>query len=510
MYQDTGWQHESSMPSFLNVERIERPLRPHQEKAIAMLRQSIARGNKRVVIQLPTGAGKTRLAAEIVNGSLSKGNRAAFTVPMISLIDQTCDAFENEGIHDIGVIQSSHWRTNYAAQVQVASVQSLIRRSFPEAKIVLVDECHVRAKAIEDWMEKCPETIFVGLSATPWAKGMAEQWDDLICPVTMQELIDDGFLSKFVVYTPDHPDLKGIKTVAGDYHEGQLSERMQDTVLVANIVETWKQLGENEPTLVFAVDRAHARKLVGKFAEAGINMGYCDANVDRVGRQMLFERMARGELAGIVNIATLTTGVDADVRCIVLARPTKSAMLQCQIIGRGLRTAKGKERCIILDHAGNHDYFGGYVTDLGEPELLSGKVDREQKQKEKNEEGQAEGKNCPKCGAWKPPKVSICPSCGFKPERQSDIEEVEGRLKEFKPKKKKGDGVDKERFYRELLGYAALKGKSESWTLAMFKNKFDEWPHRKHGVEPITPTPQTISYIRSRNISYAKSKRRGG
>jgi len=145
---------------------------------------------------------------------------------------------------------------------------------------------------------------------------------------------------------------------------------------------------------------------------------------------------------------------------------------------------------------------------LGEPELLSGKVDREQKQKEKNEEGQAEGKNCPKCGAWKPPKVSICPSCGFKPERQSDIEEVEGRLKEFKPKKKKGDGVDKERFYRELLGYAALKGKSESWTLAMFKNKFDEWPHRKHGVEPITPTPQTISYIRSRNIAYAKSKGR--
>src|ERR1035437_3504007 len=100
-----------------------RPMRPHQHLGIAMLKRSLLSGNKRVVVQMPTGAGKTRFAAEIVNGALNKGNKIAFTVPAISLIDQTVDSFRVEGIDEIGVMQASHELTHYGMPVQVCSVQ---------------------------------------------------------------------------------------------------------------------------------------------------------------------------------------------------------------------------------------------------------------------------------------------------------------------------------------------------------------------------------------------------
>jgi superfamily II DNA or RNA helicase len=273
------------MATLFDMKPSLRPLRPHQERAMTMLRQSIGRGNKRVVCQMPTGAGKTRLAAEIVNGALAKGKTVAFTVPAISLIDQTLDSFEHEGISDIGVMQANHERTDMGMPVQICSVQTLAKRGCPDTDIAIVDECHIGSKAITSWMDKRPQTLFIGLSATPWRKGMASEWQDLIVPVRMQELIDAGYLSPFRVYAPSHPDLSQVRTKAGDYHEGDLANVMGDAVLIADIVQTWLQRAEWRPTLVFAVDRAHASKLQKEFAQAGVTMGYCDAFVDRIERR---------------------------------------------------------------------------------------------------------------------------------------------------------------------------------------------------------------------------------
>lgn len=326
-------------------------LNPHQELAIDMLRRSLASGHKRPMLQAPTGAGKTILSAAIVEGALRKGNPVLFVVPFLSLVDQTVEKFSEQGISSVGVMQGYHPQTDGEQPVQVASVQTLMRRSLPDAGIVLIDEAHRwfdfygKWMAMADW-EKIP---FVGLSATPWTKGLGKHYDDLLVPTTTKELIAKGFLSPFRVYAPSHPDLSKVKTVAGDYHEGQLSETMSQPVLIADTVSTWLKLGEDRPTLCFAVDRAHARKLAHQFEAAGVPTGYVDMDTPRDERQLIGERLRNGQIKVVCNVFTLTTGIDWDIRCIILARPTKSEMLFVQIVGRGLRTAEGKADCLLRD-----------------------------------------------------------------------------------------------------------------------------------------------------------------
>ena len=115
----------SALPLLADAPFQPRPLRDHQRRAIDLLSSSYLAGHRRTVLELATGAGKTRIAAEIVNRALAKGKRVCFTVPAISLIDQTVAAFEGEGIEFLGVIQANHPRTHYGAPVQIASVQTL-------------------------------------------------------------------------------------------------------------------------------------------------------------------------------------------------------------------------------------------------------------------------------------------------------------------------------------------------------------------------------------------------
>lgn len=490
----------ASLPLF-TAEATARPLRPHQHSGLALLKRSFMAGNRRVVVQMPTGAGKTRFAAEIVSGALAKGNTVAFTVPALSLIDQTIESFAVEGIDSVGVMQGSHERTDMTQPVQVCSLQTLAQRGCPDTDVVIVDECHMRFKVLSEWMRKRPRTTFVGLSATPWARGMAEDWQDLVCPVRMQELIDQRFLSPFRVYAPSHPDLSGVKTVAGDYHEGQLAEVMGDRVLVADIVETWLKRANWQPTLVFAVDRAHAAKLQTEFAAAGVPMGYCDAKIDRMERRVLFDQMARGEIAGICNVGTLTTGVDADVRCIVLARPTKSEMLHVQIIGRALRTASGKSEALILDHADNHARLG-FVTDIHHDRLLSGS---DKPPRTRKELGEAMPKECSSCGTLKAPKVRECPSCGFTPTRQSEIEAEEGELQEITRGKPKPTMADKQAFWSMANYVDRERSKGGRLAKALYKGKYGVWPKGLNSA-PVPPSPEFLSYEKSRRIAFAKSR----
>jgi DNA repair protein RadD len=202
-------------PPFPAVATEPRVLRLYQETAIDLLRESLRTGHRRPILQLPTGAGKTRIATEIVLGSLSKERQAIFVVPRLSLIEQTVAAFEREGIWNIGVLQGRHFRTNPNAPVQIASVQTLVRRDIPSADIVIVDECHLEFEKISKWIAS-PEwsaVPFVGLSATPWSRGLGKSYDDLLRPVSIQELIAEGYLSPFRIFAPPAPDLTGVRTV---------------------------------------------------------------------------------------------------------------------------------------------------------------------------------------------------------------------------------------------------------------------------------------------------------
>lgn len=479
------------------------PLHPHQLSAIAKLRSSLGSGKRRPIIQAPTGAGKTLLAASIVDGALNKGNRVIFCVPALSLIDQTVDAFWREGIRDIGVIQANHEMTNGLRAVQVASVQTLQRRSVPDAEVVVIDECHRFFDFYRQWMAHpaWAKVPFIGLSATPWTKGLGRYFDDLIVAATATELIEAGFLSPFKVFAPSHPDLSGVRTLAGDYHEGDLSAAMNKAPLTADVVETWRRLGEDRPTLCFGVDRAHAKQLQSRFEEAGIAAGYIDAFTEPEEREEVRRQFHNGDLKVVCNVGCLTTGVDWDVRCIILARPTKSEMLFVQIIGRGLRKAEGKDHLLILDHSDTHLRLG-FVTDVHHDHLDDGTPNSSKPAKDRV----TLPKECPKCSFLKPANVHRCPACGFAPEKRSSVTAEDGELREL-GKSSKPKPTEKHDFFAQLSGYASLHGKSDKWVLANFRAKFGEWPYRRE-VVPQQPSPEVLSWIKSRQIAWAKSQAR--
>jgi superfamily II DNA or RNA helicase len=245
-----------------------RPLRPHQDRALEELRRSLASGHRRPMLQLPTGAGKTVVAANIIRRALDKGKRVAFVVPALSLIDQTVAALEEEGIDCVGVIQGIHPRTDSEQLVQVCSVQTLARRKRPEVDLVIADDAQEMHKEIFRWMADCPDIVFIGLSATPWSRGLRKYYDDLIIAATTKGLIEQGYLSRFTVFAPLQPDLSGVGTVAGDFHEGQLADAVNKPTIVGDVIETWLRRAKGLPTLCYGVNRAHAEHLHQRFLNA--------------------------------------------------------------------------------------------------------------------------------------------------------------------------------------------------------------------------------------------------
>ena len=404
-----------------------------------------------------------------------------------------------------------------------------MKRSIPKADVVLMDEVHKWFSFYERWLskDKMPEwgnVPFIGLSATPWTKGLGSWFDHYHKAATIQAMIDAGNLSPFRVYAPSHPNLDGVRIVGGDYHEGELSERMQDAKLVGDAVETWQRLGENRPALCYGVDRAHAKKLQQQFLAAGISCGYQDAftpDVDKrkkdgvwvEGRKTIKSKFQRGDYKIVCNVATLTTGVDWDVRCIIMCRPTKSDMMMVQIIGRGLRIANGKDDCLILDHSDNHARLG-FVTDIDE--LYLGLHVGRTPLHDNRTAGIRLPKECPECSYLKPPKMAKCPACGFVAKVISRIEPEAGELRELKPKPKKplSDGQlmthnEKALFFAELKGYAFQHGYKEGWAANKYRERIGKWPaNDMKDVLMLAPRPSTANWIKSEQIRWAKTKAR--
>jgi len=481
-------------------------LRDDQAEALADLRHVVGKGKRRVMMQAPTGFGKTVLSSAIVQNAQAKGKRVLFTVPAISLVDQTVDAFWSQGIRDIGVIQGQHILTNWSQPVQVASVQTLQRRPLPKADLVLIDEAHKWFRFYEKWFfdPEWKDIPIIGLSATPWTKGLGKYYEELIVAGTTESLIEAGRLSPFRVFAPSSPDLKGVRTVAGDYHEGDLSEAMNKSPLIADVVQTWLRLGEGRPTLCFAVDRAHAKRLQQQFEEAGVPCGYQDAHTSDAERRELKRKFHNGEVKVVCNVGTLTTGVDWDVRCVIFARPTKSKMLFVQIAGRGLRTADGKDCCIFLDHSDNHLRLG-FVTDIHTTKLDDGKTNSAE-----TETAIALPKKCPQCSYLRPPRTGQCPNCGFKAEPVSKVEVQEGKLEELtkKPKNKAAKQFpNKAETFGALKLYARTHGYNSGWAAHKYRELYGVWPANelKHCAEAKL-TPELESWVKSRQIAWAKRR----
>lgn len=473
-------------------------LRPHQKKAAQMIIDSMRRGNRRVVCQMPTGAGKTVTAAKMIIATLAKGNRVIFTAPAISLIDQTVAAFEEEGIRDIGVMQATHPRTNPNAAVQVASVQTLARREIPAAAIVIVDECHIRSEAIVKLMEDRPDIWFVGMSATPWAKGMGLLWSDLVIPTTISDLITQGFLSKFTALAPEDPDLSGVKVRAGEYVEGSLAEVMATPERIAATVQTWIEKGQERPTLAFGVNRAHAAMLQAEYRRRGVPVAYIDGDTPLWERESMAAAFKRGDLRVICSVRTMTTGVDLPVSCIVDAAPTKSEMLHVQKIGRGLRVNPGTEDCLILDHAGNSLRLG-LVTDIHHDRLDTTPPDQKQPESRRTAPS-----ICVDCGTVS--SAPLCPTCGAKFAARP-VEKVEAEeLIELKPKPV--TMAEKREWFAGLRWIAEDRDYKPGWAAQKYRSRFGVWPRfRKDDVEPERPSREIIAFVRAETEKWKAAQR---
>lgn len=479
-------------------------LRPHQVQLLDQIDRALASGERHIVVQAPTGFGKTIVGATLAKRNLEDSRRTLFTVPALSLIDQTVEKFYAEGIRDIGVIQAEHVLTNWSRPVQIASVQTLMRRQMPPIDMVIIDEVHRVYEVYEEWLEGPWKHLpVIGLTATPWT-GLGKHFGKLIVGATAAQLIDAGYLSKFRVFAPAAPDLTGVRTVAGDYHEGDLADAVNKTALVADVVDTWMDRGEGRPTLCFAVNRVHAKHLQQKFIDAGIAAGYCDAYTKADERKEIARQFHAGEIKVVCNVGVLTTGIDWDVRAIILARPTKSEMLFVQMVGRGLRTADGKPDCLILDHSDNHIRLG-FVTDIHHEKLDDGR----KRQKAEPKALEALPKKCGKCSFLKPPKLLICPACGFKPEPKCNVVNKAGELVEFAARNVAKQTTQQERiiFHAELRYIADKRGHKPGWAAHQYKAKFGSFPPWAWNERPTcTPTATTLSWVLSQQIAYAKAK----
>jgi len=371
---------------------------------------------------------------------------------------------------------------------------------------VIIDEIHHFLRYYEKWLldPKWKDVPFIGLSATPWTKGLGAWFQKLIIASTTQELIDEGILSGFRVFAPAHPDLRGVRTLGGDYREDDLERAMDQRHLVADVVETWLKLGGHRPTFCFCVNRCHAKHVQEQFLARGVNAGYQDAFTKDDERLALKWKFHSGEIEVVCSVGTMIVGIDWDVRCIIWDCPTKSEIKFVQGTGRGLRTAPGKEDgCLILDHSSNHSRMG-FVTDILHEELddgtkkVSAKADLVRLPKE-----------CPQCHFLKPPKTLECPSCGFKTAPVLDVVVEKGDLFELKPTPKSNKAKDQfsePEAYSGLLWYAQYKGYKRGWAGNKFRDLFGHWPNGLF-PEPQQPDMRLMKWIRSQNIRWAHSKR---
>lgn len=472
-------------------------LREHQDRAIAMLRDGFRAGHRRQVLVMPTGSGKTITAATIVRNARERGKVSLFIVDRIALADQAVETFVRMGL-SVSVLRGEDSRIVAGHDVIVASIQTLARRRLPlDAGLILVDEAHVMHKAHAALLERWDAVPCIGLTATPFARGLGRWFTHLVAPTSVRQLTDAGLLVPIIPFGPSAPDLEGVATRRGDYAQAQLSERVNRVELHADIVRTWQRLGEGRPTLAFCVDIAHAKAVAEAFDAAGVSAASVDGYQETDERNASIRAFKAGDLCVLTSVACLSTGFDSpNASCLVLARPTKSLTMHLQQIGRGLRPFDGKADCIVIDHSANIERHGLPA------DIEIGALDTHTKSWGASKSREPMPKPCGSCAFLKPPKVHACPRCGFAPERQSTVETVEA---EIVPLTFDATAQHGRRLYQQFLGCADRFGKRRGWAFHLYMAKVGAKPAWSwQSLEAIEPSAEAVRFAQSQLIRYAR------
>jgi superfamily II DNA or RNA helicase len=492
------------------------PERNFQTVAQDRLRDGWVAGHKNQMIMAPTGAGKTYLGLKIISRALQNGKRAVFVCDRTTLIDQTSQQADAFGLIHHGVIQADHWRQN-DMPFQIASAQTLARRQWPRANLIVVDEAHTQLSTWVDHIQSSPARA-VGLSATPFSKGLGKLFSNLINATTMNEITLAGELVPMRVFSCTKTDMNGAATAGGEWTDEAAAERGMD--IVGDVVTEWIKFGENRKTIVFGSTIAHCEEICRQFSEFGVMSAVFTSRTSPAERKVLLEEYRKPDSAirVLISVEALAKGFDVkDVSCVVDCRPLrKSLSTAIQMWGRGLRAspATGKTDCLLLDHSGNiirflddytDIYFNGLdALDLGE------KLDKQIRRDEEEKEIVA----CPSCG-YKP-FGRRCMACGFETKTQSLVETKPGEMVEVMlGKKKLAD--DRRHLWEQLSSYAREhshpdKQQGRAWHLYKAITNTEPPKDWKVSTAPdVKVERNTINKIKQMDIAFraARGKKNG-
>lgn len=458
-------------------------LRDYQADLIERARAAMRR-SRRVLLQAPTGAGKTALASHMAGA----GSRTFFICHRAELVAQTSFTFRKFGIPHSFV--ASGLPCDTTAQVFVCSIDTLKNRlaMLPVPKLLIWDECHhLGAAGWQRVQEHYPESYHVGLSATPVrldGKGLDAHFDELVPGPSVEWLIEQGHLSPYRAFAPSAPDMGGVRRSMGDYAKGETEKRMDKPKLIGDAIDHWRRLAGGRRTVGFAVTVAHSQHMAEQFNAAGIPAAHLDGGTPKAERRAIIEAYADGRIQVLFNVDLFGEGFDLSaiaqrdvtIDCVLQMRPTQSLGLHLQQVGRALRPAPGKV-AIILDHAGNIQRHG--LPDDPREWTLEGR----------ERSGRAGGKDdgppppvtCTGCfNQIRRPAPPDCPHCGARlaPEAKA-IEFGEGELKEITAAEKarlrqeRAREQSEAKSLQELVALAQRRGykSPQGWAFKVWSNR---------------------------------------
>ncbi len=481
-------------------------LRPYQIETINKLRKSTIK-SKKILTVLPTGAGKTIIFGQIVHNALEKGkiHNILILAHRRNLIYQTQNVFKEKFGIDAGIIMAGESHS-FGKQVYIASKDTLVRRLDDDdptrsiqhvpADLIIIDEAHLSAtKTYQKILSHYPKSLLLGFTATPCrsdGKGLGCVFDTMIETATTGELIKSKYLCDVRYFVPSRPDLKKLKTAGDDYIADKNMEKAMDKPkIIGNIVEHWLKYGEDQKTLIFAVNIRHSMHICEAFEKAGIKTWHLDGSSSDDERDNAFTAMENGNIKIICNVGLYREGLDVpNIGCIIMARPTKSIGLYRQCVGRGLRKSPGKPYLIFFDFAGIVDELG--TLDL--PIIWTLKDDKKAEIKEKvRKQKEKRLFECKVCGELFD-GINICPTCGTELKKYAkDIASINGKLEEIefgkKLNRKEGWGVKVQAI--EYLRYLQRKkGYQDGWVAHKYKEIFGRWPNHPN-VKYTSPVRHT-------------------
>jgi superfamily II DNA or RNA helicase len=487
-------------------------LRPHQQEVVDKLAQGFADGHRCQLLYAPTGFGKTEVAMAIMKTASSSYKKTAMILDRIVLVNQTSTRLARYQINH-GVMQGDHWRYRPMERIQICSAQTLEKRdNFPKPDLMIIDECHVQRKQVIDYIKSNPQMQVIGLTATPFTKGLGDVYTHVVGAKATGAMIEDGWLTPLRIYIAKEIDMTGATKVAGEWSQNEVSTRgmkITGDIVTEWIKKTHEIFGKPVKTVVFCSGVEHGRDLERQFAEQGYNFVAISYKEDGEFKEETIDDFSKPDtkIHGLIATDILTKGFDVpDVMIGVSARPfSKSFSSHVQQMGRVMRPYEGKKFGVWLDHSGNYLRFRKEWDELFEEGVTE--LDSESAEKAKKEPTEKEKKEakCPACSVLWTWSSNVCGACGYEKPIKA-VASVPGELQELQVNGDKSRQINQE-FYSELIYFARMRGYKEGWAAYKYKEKFGVMPRGLTNA-PKAPSQATVRWVQSRNIAWAKSKAR--